>query len=81
MSVCFIKQKMNNLRAYSHQTITSKVWKCHTNRESVVERIIKKNKVTNRVISFCPTSNKTPLSPPYRFGSKRKLVPEEKYND
>ena len=37
--------------------------------------------VASRGISFHPSSNNTPSSPPYHVGSKIKALPEEKYNE
>ena len=36
---------------------------------------------SSRGISFLPSSNNTPSSPPFCIGSKRKELPEEKYDD
>ena len=38
-------------------------------------------KETSRGITFCPSSNNTPSSTPSSVGSKRKVVPKEKYNE
>ena len=45
------------------------------------ENKINKFTVTSRGISFHPSSNKTPSSPPYSIDNKRKPAPEEKYNE
>ena len=37
--------------------------------------------VSYRAISFSPSSNKAPPSPPYCVGSKIKSLPEEIYNE
>ena len=57
---------------------------CHSNRESTGEGLLNWKimlKDTPRGITFCPSSNNTPSSTPSSVGSKRKVVPKEKYNE
>ena len=44
--------------------------------EELLKNKINELTVTSREISFRPSSNKTPPSPPYRVCSKRKTVTE-----
>ena len=57
-----------------------------TRQQGIYGRRASKNKInklttTYRAISFSSSSNKTPPSPPYHVGSKRKVVLEEKSNE
>ena len=76
--------KVNNLCASSQQTTNSKVLTIPS-QQGIFGRRASKNKrkkltVTSRAISFQPSSNISPPSPPCRVSSKRKSAPEEKYN-
>ena len=73
------------MSASSQQTTTSNVLAV-PHQHVIYSRSNYKNKinkftVTSKAISFFPSLNKTPPSPPYHFGSKIKSVPEEKYNE
>ena len=83
MYVCFIKH--TKICAPTQQTTSFKVLKMSLQYGIGERKENKKRKITltytYREISFCPSSNNTPSSPPSCVRSTRKAVPEEKYND
>ena len=79
MSVCF--NEHTKKCASTQQTTSSKVlmmsrqWGIYRRSPSKSTNITLTE--TPRGISFCPSSNNTPSSPPSRVGSKMKALPEE----
>ena len=80
-----LNTNINHLRASSQHSKTSKVLTV-PHQQVVYGGRASKNKnneltVISRAISFRPSSNKTPPSPPYCVGSKIKVLPEGKSNE